>query len=92
LAAARRAAPPPKPKAWHPELNEKGEKVGIFNPHKATGPESWTHGDQVTVATPSGAVPAQLNGAPFAPWTGMSTNEAASACHRRARIRSRDEP
>lgn len=75
--ASTPAAPAPKPKAWHPELDEKGRKVGIYNPHKGTGPESWAHGDHVAIVTPGGALPDQLNGIPFAAWADHPTSEAA---------------
>lgn len=69
-------APKPKPKAWHPELDEKGRKMPIYEPHVATGPEAWAHGDQVVIVPPQGAVPAQLNGVPFAPWAPPDSDAA----------------
>ncbi len=63
------APPPKKPKAWHPQLDENGEKMPIYHPHKPTPESAWAHGDEVVVTLPGGAVPAQLNGIPFAAWT-----------------------
>jgi hypothetical protein len=66
----------PVPKVWHPELDTKGKKVLIHQPHQASDPASWARGDQVAVVTPGGVLPEQLNGIPFAPWAEMPQTEA----------------
>lgn len=68
--------PKPEPKAWHPELDEKGKKVPIYDPHKPTSADTWAHGDKVAVLTPHGGeLPSQLNGVAFSPWADAPTNE-----------------
>lgn len=69
-------APKPKPKAWHPEVDEHGKPMPIYEPHEPSAPEAWAHGDQVVTVVPGGAVPQQLNGVPFAPWANHPTTEA----------------
>lgn len=58
----------PKPLAFHPRKGEKGERVGIMRPHKATPPESWSSPKAVATVLPGGELPAELNGVPLAPW------------------------
>jgi 8-oxo-dGTP pyrophosphatase MutT (NUDIX family) len=69
--------PKPTPKAWHPQVDEHGKPMPIYEPHTPSSPEAWAHGDELAVVVPGGAVPAQLNGVPFAPWADAPTDEAA---------------
>ncbi len=57
----------PKFKAYHPKLNDKGEKVGLYNP---TVPNLAGLADPSAIATitPGCQMPEGLNGIPFAPW------------------------
>ena len=67
--------PKPEPKGYHPQLDDHGKKVGIYNPHEASAPEGWLDGNSVITVTPGGFVPAALNGIPFAPWADAPRNE-----------------
>lgn len=67
--------PKPVPRAWHPELNTKGDRVPIYKPHQASDLASWASGGQVAVVTPGGVLPEQLNGIPFAPWADIPQTE-----------------
>lgn len=63
------------PKAYHPQANESGKKVGIIDPHKPSDPAAWENADSTVTVTPGSAVPAALNGIPFAPWADAPKTE-----------------
>lgn len=58
----------PAPKAYHPKLNDNGEKVPLYQPHTDGDPGAWQDPDQVARVTPGGHMPSSINGIPFAPW------------------------
>jgi ADP-ribose pyrophosphatase YjhB (NUDIX family) len=58
----------PEPKAFHPKVGEKGEKVGIYSPSSPTPESSWTDAGEVATFVPGGDVPLYLNGVRLAPW------------------------
>jgi ADP-ribose pyrophosphatase YjhB (NUDIX family) len=62
------SAPKPEPKAWHPKLGDKGQKVGIYSPHTPSVANLSNPGEIATI-TPGCEMPEELNGIPFAPWT-----------------------
>lgn len=62
-----------KPKAYHPETNDKGHAVGILDPHEATGADTWADPSAVAVFTPGGNVPTTLNGVALSPWVDHPT-------------------
>lgn len=61
-------APKPEPKAYHPKPGDKGQKVGIYNPHVPAVAALSNPGEIATI-TPGCEMPESLNGIPFAPWT-----------------------
>jgi len=61
-------APKPEPKAWHPKLGDKGQKVGIYSPHVPAVGALSAPGEIATI-TPGCEMPESLNGIPFADWT-----------------------
>jgi len=62
------SAPKPEPKAWHPKLGDKGQKVGIYSPH-APSVANLSNPGEIATITPGCEMPEELNGIPFAPWT-----------------------
>lgn len=60
--------------AYHPQLNDKGQPVPIHAPHKPSAEDTWADPDLAATFVPGGAVPAELNGVPFAPWADAPTS------------------
>ncbi len=63
-----------EPKAWHPRANDKGEKVGIHNPHTPSSAAAWQDPESTGTVIAGGAAPAELHGVAFAPWTDAPTS------------------
>jgi 8-oxo-dGTP pyrophosphatase MutT (NUDIX family) len=59
----------------HPKLNEGGKTHLIHYPTKPSSPETWKDPAAVATFVPGGAVPAELNGVAFAPWTDTPADE-----------------
>jgi len=53
----------------HPKPNDDGKSVMINEPETPSAPETWTDPGAIALFVPGGAVPAELNGVPFIPWT-----------------------
>ena len=67
----------PKPKGpAHPQLGEKGEKVYISKPTKATPSANWSDPQAVATFPVGGAAPASLNGVPIAEWKDAPEDDA----------------
>lgn len=66
-------ATPPKPKAWHPKKNDRGEAVGIHQPHAASSAASWSDNESTATVIAGGQAPAELHGVPFNPWADAPT-------------------
>jgi ADP-ribose pyrophosphatase YjhB (NUDIX family) len=60
-------APPPGAKP-HLKLNDKGERVTVNYPSKASDPATWTDAGKTATWTPGSKAPAELNGVAMAPW------------------------
>jgi 8-oxo-dGTP pyrophosphatase MutT (NUDIX family) len=62
----------PEPKPWtgpvHPQKDEHGKAVPLYNPTKPTGPETWEDPAAKATFVPGGKAPASLNGMALAPW------------------------
>lgn len=65
---AAKNAPTPTPKAYHPKPGDKGQKVGIYYPHKDSA-ASLSDSNAIATITPGCKMPKSLNGVAFAPWT-----------------------
>lgn len=59
----------PKPKAYHPKNDDNGKPMPIYKPSEASSKDAWHDSQATAVFTPGSAVPAELNGIPFAAWT-----------------------
>lgn len=59
----------PTPKAFHPKVGDKGEKVGIYAPNVPDVTGFADSGAVVTVTPGCSGMPEALNGIPFQPWT-----------------------
>lgn len=59
---------PPKPKAFHPKLNDDGKQVGLIYPHEPSAMTTWEDPDAVATFVPGGKAPASLNGVELSPW------------------------
>ena len=70
---------PPKPKAYHPQSGEDGQRIGLFHPHTATKPKELRNPESVTTITPGGKVVKKLNGVRLRTWKGAPTTEAGWA-------------
>lgn len=66
--------PKPIPKAYHPKPGDKGQKVGILEPHKASL-DGLNDPSAVVTITPGTELPAALNGVPFSAWEPPTTAE-----------------
>ncbi|MDW3681609.1 NUDIX hydrolase [Cupriavidus sp. CV2] len=53
----------------HPRPDEHGKPFKIHEPSTPTGPETWMDPVSIALWTPDSAVPVELNGVPFSPWT-----------------------
>lgn len=62
------SAPAPKPKAFHPKLNDDGKQVGLIDPHDPTPSTTWDNPEAVATFVPGGNAPATLHGIPLTPW------------------------
>jgi len=61
---------------FHPQPDEHGKPVRIVAPSQPTPQDAWGDPGQVATVIPLGALPATLNGIPFAPWLDVpSTTE-----------------
>jgi hypothetical protein len=60
-----------KPDSFHPCLNDHGELVTITKPSVSTGAETWLDPDATATVSvlDTTALPDELNGIKFAPWT-----------------------
>lgn len=58
----------PKPKAYHPEPDDDGHSVPIYDPSTASGPETWQDPKATAVWTPGSDAPDEINGLALAPW------------------------
>jgi len=54
---------------YHPKRNDKGQPVVIKHPSQPTPLTAWVDPTAVATVVPAGAMPAALNGVPFANWT-----------------------
>jgi 8-oxo-dGTP pyrophosphatase MutT (NUDIX family) len=61
-------APKPKPKAYHPKPGDKGQQIGIYNPHVPAVAALSNPGEIATI-TPGCEMPESLNGIAFTSWT-----------------------
>lgn len=65
----------------HPCPDDDGRSVLIRQPSTPTPLSSWSDPRELATVVPGGALPAALNGLPFAPWTGApDTAQGWSAC------------
>ena len=62
------SGPKPEPKAYHPKPGDKGQKVGIYNPHVPAVAGLSDPGAVATI-TPGCEMPESLNGIAFTSWT-----------------------
>lgn len=65
--------PKPEPKLWHPRPGDKGEKVGIYHPHKESDAASWSDPEATATVVAGGDAPAELHGIPFKSWADAPT-------------------
>lgn len=74
----------------HPCPDDDGRPVPIRQPSIPTPLSSWSDPRALATVVPGGALPAALNGLPFAPWTDApDTTQGWSACAMEAAL---DEP
>ena len=66
--------PPPKPKGFHPKLDDAGKKVGLYHPH-IPNLSGLYNPKAIATFTPGQKMPAELNGIPFAPWADAPTTD-----------------
>lgn len=59
---------PPKPKAYHPQNDEHGKPMPIYNPSIPSAESTWADPMASAVFTPGSDVPSELNGVPFSKW------------------------
>ncbi|VTU14368.1 NUDIX hydrolase [Variovorax sp. RA8] len=55
--------------AFHPRLDDAGKPVAILRPSTASPPAAWNDPDAIVTVPPGGAMPAELHGVPFVPWS-----------------------
>lgn len=57
----------------HPRPHDDGGSFQINEPTTPSVPATWVDADAIATFVPDGAVPAELNGVPFAPWEDAPT-------------------
>ncbi len=62
---------------YHPKPDDAGRPVVLRNPSKPTPPKTWEDPCSVASVIPGGNMPAQINGIPFAEWSGVPESSAA---------------
>ena len=53
---------------YHPKLDDKGNKIAIRNPSKASALNCWSDAAEAATVVPGGPMPADLNGVAFNRW------------------------
>lgn len=61
-------SPPPKPKAYHPQTDDHGKPVPIYDPTDPTDKETWRDPSAIATFVVDGDLPTELNGIPFTSW------------------------
>jgi len=71
---------------YHPKLDDKGNKVAILHPSKASALNCWSDAAEATTVLPGGQMPAELNGIPIQPWQAPTSDEEWAAVEGQATI------
>lgn len=74
----------------HPRKDDHGRTVEIKKPHQPSTPESWKQSATLAVVTPSGEMPADINGVCVMTWN--SAPESSDAWEKLANNHRIDEP
>ncbi|MDB5781277.1 NUDIX hydrolase [Caballeronia mineralivorans] len=62
---------------YHPKPDDAGRPVVLRNPSKSAPPTTWEDPYSVASVIPGGNMPAQINGIPFAEWSGAPESPTA---------------
>tara|TARA_R110000751_G_scaffold80447_1_gene162389 strand:- start:138 stop:821 length:684 start_codon:yes stop_codon:yes gene_type:complete len=77
--------------ALHPKAHHTGREIIIHNPTSATPLANWSLQDSISIATPGGAVPEQINNVVLTPWLDAPVTRAGWE-HLSTQSASFDEP